>query len=67
MYVARDEMGTLFLYDKKPVRVKRSLPESQFDWGDYWASNDCIELDEHLFPELTWEQEPIEVELIKKS
>lgn len=46
LYVARDEMGTLFLYDEK--------------------SNDYIELDEHLFPELTWEQGPIEVELVRK-
>lgn len=47
LYVARDEMGTLFLYDGE--------------------NNDYIKLDEHLFPELTLEQGPIEVELIRKN
>lgn len=60
MYVARDENGKLWLYEKKPLKQ----PE-------YWAcvSGDCRPLDLNLFPEVKWEdEEPRELVLkpIKK-
>jgi len=64
MWVARDNDGELTLYKNKPHRCK--LPgwnQESWDSGDdYW-----IELDPKLFPDLTWDDEAIEVELVRKN
>lgn len=57
MFVARDEGGDLYLFEKKPHR-SRSVGL------DVWitdSSEDYIHVDSSMFPQLTWEDEPLEV------
>lgn len=60
-WVARDLDGQLCLFqDEKPIKEKK-----------YWMSNGSIGkwmyIDSKTFHELTWEDEPIEVELTIKK
>lgn len=58
MWVARDENTKLWLFINKPIRSKNIL--------GYWGCiGECMELDSELFPDLKWEDEPIEVRLIR--
>ena len=54
-WIARDEIGCLYLYNKPP-RLEKSyfLPQKGYD---------CLSLDSELFPEVTLENSPQEVEL----
>lgn len=54
MWVARNQDGTLKLFDSMP---KRGEPYSE--WVNAW----CLKLNNDLFPELKWEDEPIEVNI----
>lgn len=57
-WVARDENGDLFMYSTKPFRDKTT--ELWFGGLTMMTpSND-------LFPDITWDDEPIKVELIIK-
>lgn len=59
MWVARDITNKLWLFIDKPIRDKYVL--------GYWGCEnacECMELDSKLFPDLKWEDEPIEVNLI---
>lgn len=67
MWVARDEADVLCLYTHKPIRTENDktignwwiLPHEIEDSGE----GEYIVIDPNLFPELRWEDEPIEVEL----
>lgn len=63
MWVARDKDGELSLYINKPHRCK--LP----GWNqESWDSGVIIGyIDPKLFPDLTWDDEAIEVELVRKN
>lgn len=55
MWVARDKDGTLIMFHEKPIRRI-----------DYWGpsdDNEVFTITEGLFPNLKWEDEPLEVEL----
>ena len=52
MWIARDKDGSLCEYNTKPFRENGSWELS---------SNGCVELDNNLYPDLKWEDEPIEV------
>jgi hypothetical protein len=54
-WVCRDKDGTLCLYYKKPMRGKEE-----------WFGNYDRQLPEDCFPSLTWQDEPIEVEITIK-
>lgn len=56
-------MGLLKLFMRKPHSFK--VDEDEWDWSDY----DCpiAIIDEDLFPEVTFENSPQEVELIIKK
>ena len=54
LWIARDYNGLLFLHDEKPT-----LHEI---YG-YWYSENSYELDMDMFPEVTFENSPREVEL----
>lgn len=57
-WVARDDDGQLlYLYDSMPTRGINM-------WNDHGSL--LTHLDDNLFPDLTWESEPIEVEIIIK-
>ena len=60
-WVARDRGGDLHIFKAKPDRVKDNLG---LDYDNYWCGEYITELDCDIFPDLTWESEPIEVELL---
>ena len=56
LYVARDKSGELFAYYSKPKR--------ECYLGFWYSGLNCMgSISGNFFPELTWEDEPIEVEL----
>ena len=61
MWVARDKDGSLWIYfDDKPKK-------SHDKW---WATNQSVRycrINSSLFPDLRWEDEPIEVKLVRKE
>ena len=54
-WVARDKDGNLFAYNDKPTRC-----DNQKEW---FAEKFLSSMENSFFPDLTWEDEPIEVEL----
>lgn len=68
MWIARDEGGVLALYRTKPKRI-------HFNWFDRYIfrKKDCWRgtllgyLDNNEFSDLSWKDEPIEVELVLKK
>ena len=54
LWVARDKNGFLFVYEDKPTRC-----DNQKEWICWFFSS----MKNSYFPELKWEDEPIEVEL----
>lgn len=54
-WVARDKNGSLFAYNDKPTRC-----DNQKEW---FAEKFLSSMENSFFPDLTWEDEPIEVEL----
>lgn len=54
-WLARDKDDTLFLGRRCPERIMKT--------GTWMGFAQCMKIDKELFPELKWEDEPIEVEL----
>lgn len=55
-WIARERGGRPFLYKAKPIL--------DYDFGIWFSNLDCIgTVSKTFFPELKWEDEPIEVEL----
>lgn len=66
IWIARDADGGLYSYDEKPVRqtFDKVWLKNRYVYLDYKPSYMYLEqLDPELYPELTWEDEPIEVEI----
>ena len=59
MWIARDAIGTLWLYEKKPQKL-----QTIFLGG---AQNESMQLFDDTFPEVTFENSPMEVELVIKK
>ena len=56
LWVARDKSGELFAYDSKPKR--------ECYLGFWYSDLNCVgSISRAYFPDLTWEDEPLEVEL----
>ena len=56
-WVARDENGSLHLFEEEPRRIE--------DGGLWWDRDyNCTTLDKNDFPDLEWEDEPVYVKLI---
>ena len=59
MYIARDEEGCLLLHSEKPSKGYDDLTRK---W--YWGSmGNSMELDDQMYPEVIFENSPMEVEL----
>ena len=60
LYVARDEDGRLYLHPIKPYLIRKPLSKLA-----YWNNEDenWMQLRETEFPEVTFENSPMEVEL----
>lgn len=59
MWAARNKNGDLKLFYNKPFRFDDDK------WITTWIN--WMEIDSTLFPDLTWDDEPIEVELVRKN
>jgi len=57
MWIARDKNQRLYIYKNKPERGRESFEE------DDCYRLTCFEISQTLFPEVTWENSPVEVEL----
>lgn len=67
MWLVRDKDGKLKLFAKvKPWRDYDCSDEEQHWITDEPTNTECL-LDSSLFPELKWEDEPIEVEIVPKG
>lgn len=55
LWVARDWGGMLYAYFNKPIR--------DTVWKEWDSDKVSLNIDDSFFPELKWEDEPIEVEL----
>ena len=55
LWVARDWGGMLYAYFNKPIR--------DTVWKEWDSDKVSLSIDDSFFPELKWEDEPIEVEL----
>lgn len=70
MWVARDEDGDLHLFTKCPVRGK--CHDYEYNEYNFWKVNEkfeenfYLEIPKNLFPDLKWEDNPIEVTIIRK-
>ena len=54
-WVARDKDGNIFAYNDKPTRCDNQ--------GEWFSAKFLFSLENSLFPELKWEDEPLEFEL----
>lgn len=62
MWVARDEDGSLCICNTKPIRISKKWYKGYWDHDEF---DGMLEIkDKSLFPNLTWEDEPIEVSLV---
>ena len=55
LWVARDWGGMLFAYFNKPIR--------DTVWKEWDSDKVSLRIDDSFFPDLTWEDEPLEIEL----
>lgn len=63
MWIARDEDNNLWFYEKEPHINHYSEPYDAF-----WSSDgEYYEVDQDFLPEVTFENSPMEVELVIKK
>ena len=55
LWVARDWCGMLYAYFNKPIR--------DTVWKEWDSDKVSLSIDDSFFPELKWEDEPLDVEL----
>lgn len=63
MWIARSEYGDLKLFQTEPSQEVSMLTGSRY-WNDRLES---FKIDDRLFPEVTFENSPMEVELVLKK
>lgn len=69
MWLARDKDGDLYLYTHKPHKnTDPTFDTESWCTPDFVDDNDDIinaaEINPKFFPEVTWDTEPLEVELV---
>ncbi|GFE56330.1 hypothetical protein [Geobacter sp. AOG1] len=57
MFLARDKDKHLYLFDKLPVRGTECW------WAETGVDGTYLRLDDSLYPEVTWESDPLAVVL----
>ena len=67
MWIARDGDGMLNLFNKKPIKVLPFYDRSRYAWTVPRGYSNSIILDKKLYPEVTFENSPMEVELVLKK
>lgn len=65
MHIARDKDNGLHLFSDKPFKVIWNTGSEDFI---YWDTKEySIKIDNSLFPEVTFKNSPVEVELVIKK
>lgn len=65
LWIARDKDGSLFAYEYEPLRNEKEeiFEVAHLEWGEWnWEELDTLPFSE-MFPEVTWENSPQQVEL----
>jgi hypothetical protein len=57
MHLARDKNGDLYLFNERPQRG------SECWWAETGVDGTYLKLDKSLYPEITWDSEPLPVGL----
>lgn len=57
MFIARDKNNDLYLFNERPVRGNECW------WAESGLDGSYLRLDKTLYPEITWESEPVPVAL----
>ncbi|MBR1773908.1 MAG: hypothetical protein IJ759_00110 [Bacteroidales bacterium] len=69
MWIARDENGRLYAYGSKPIKLKTEFSCESYIEDDYDYENfdydDWCELNPKEFPEVAWENSPVEIKSLK--
>ena len=65
MWIARSYFG-LSLFSHKPKLVKDSLGEKYWS-DDFYGGDNRLIIDDSLFPQVTYKNSPVEVELVIKN
>ncbi|MBW2476306.1 MAG: hypothetical protein JRE63_03155 [Deltaproteobacteria bacterium] len=60
MYLARDKNKDLYLFSSKPQRGRDCW------WAETGVDGTYLKIEKSLYPEVTWESEPLEVILSLK-
>jgi hypothetical protein len=58
MFLARDKNKDLYLFNERPQRGKECW------WAEAGVDGTYLRLDKALFPEVTWESDPMPVDLV---
>ncbi|MCM0084005.1 hypothetical protein L4X63_20700 [Geomonas sp. Red32] len=58
MYLARDKNGDLYLFDKIPTKGNECW------WAESGVDGTYLKLDKKLYPQVTWESDPLPVDLM---
>jgi hypothetical protein len=61
MFLARDKDNHLYLFNKLPVRGTECW------WAESGVDGTYLRLDDSLYPEVTWESEPLAVSITNGS
>jgi len=59
MFIARDRNDDLYLFAELPRRGKECW------WAESGIDGTYLRLDKTLYPEVTWESEPLSVRMLK--
>ena len=59
MWIARDKSGAVYLYKHKPIKLSRHFVDCNGERGE----DDIYLGEKEIYPELTWENSPKQVEL----
>jgi len=57
MFIARDKNNDLYLFNKLPNRGNECW------WAPAGVDGTYLRLDKSLYPEVTWDSEPLQVEI----
>jgi len=61
MYIARDKNNDLYLFSEPPHRGKECW------WAPSGLDGTYLRLDKSLYPEVTWDSEPLQVRIVTAS
>lgn len=65
LYIARNKNGYLYLYNNKPIRNEEfntfDMDDDNYEYNKLY--DNYVEICPELFPEVTWENSPQQVEL----